>query len=73
MLQDLNKIAKSLGVEYDAKDFEQSKALIRNNTKALIARSVWDNKGSFPIFNENNEVFQKALELFDEAEKLAKM
>ena len=73
MLQELNKTAKSLGVEYDEKDFTRSKTLIKNNTKALIARSVWENKGSFPIFNENNEVFQKALELFDEAEKLAKM
>lgn len=73
MLQDLNRVAKNLGVEYEEKDFEQSKGLIKNNVKALIARSVWDSKGFFPVFNENNEVFQKALELFDEAENLASM
>ena len=73
MLQDLNRTAKNLGVEYDAKDFNQSKVIIKNNVKAWIARSVWDSKGFYPILNENNEVLQKALEMFDEAEKLASM
>lgn len=73
MLQNLVRTAKSLGVEYDEKDFNQSKGLIKNNVKAWIARSAWDNEGFYPILNENNEVFQKALEMFDEAEKLASM
>ncbi len=73
MLQNLNNVAKNLGVEFDKKGFDHSKSLIKNNVKALIARTIWDSKGFYPIYNENNEVFQKALELFDEAEELASM
>lgn len=71
MLNDLVKLAESAEVEYDQEEFNKSKHFIKNRVKALIARRAWGNKGAYPVFNETNEVFQQALKLFDEAEKLA--
>jgi hypothetical protein len=39
--------------------------------KAEIAKLVWDSKGFYPIFNQQNEILKAALDLFDEAEALA--
>ncbi len=73
MLNKLVKMATDAGVKYNTEDFDKSKNLIKNNIKALIARSVWDSQGFYPILNQTNESFQEALGLFAEAEKLAKM
>lgn len=71
MLKDLVAIAERSGVKFDEQGFNRSKPLIKNYIKAFIARSIWNNAGYYPILNEQNEIFQKALTLFDEAEKLA--
>ena len=71
MLQEMVALGKEQKLKFDEKGFKQSKELLRIHMKALIARSIWNNKGYYPIFNQTNEVFQKALELFDEAAELA--
>jgi carboxyl-terminal processing protease len=71
MLQEIVKIGKQQKIAFNAKQFARSKELLRIHTKALIARSIWNNKGYYPIFNQTNEVFLRALLLFDEAAKLA--
>ncbi|TAF63458.1 MAG: S41 family peptidase [Cytophagales bacterium] len=43
---------------------------IQIHLKAWIARSVWQSRGFYPIWFEQDEIFQKALKLFDKAEKL---
>ncbi len=73
MLNNFIKLGEEAGVEYNEDEFSKSKDFIRNRVKALIARSVWGNKGAYPVFNQSNDVFQKALLLFDKAEKLASM
>ncbi|MBV6640488.1 MAG: S41 family peptidase [Cyclobacteriaceae bacterium] len=72
MMDDLLKLSIQNGVPKDERGFEKSRELIRVYTKAFIARSVWDNKGFYPIFNEQDEIFQKAVSLVDEAESLLK-
>lgn len=72
MLDDLLKLSYQNGVPKDDGGFEKSKELIRVYTKAFIARSVWDNKGFYPIFNQQDEIFQKAVSLVGEAENLLK-
>ena len=70
----LNKIAsmtKEAGAKYEEKDFEAAKDRLREQMKGLIARSVWGNEGAYPIYNKSNRIFQEALKLFDQAEKLA--
>jgi len=71
MLNDLFDIAREAGEEIDEGEMEQATEFIRNRVKGLIARSVWGNDGAFPIFNQQNVILQKALDLFDEAERLA--
>ncbi|WP_017733723.1 S41 family peptidase [Nafulsella turpanensis] len=71
MLQQLTALGKTREVPFDKAGFAQSKELLRTHVKALIARSIWRNKGYYPIYNQTDEVFQEALKLFDEAAELA--
>ena len=71
MLQDMIALGKRQDIKYDEKGFQQSRELLRIHLKALIARSIWNNKGYYPIFNQTNEIFQQALQLFDQAAELA--
>ncbi len=71
MLMDLVSLAEGNGLSYDESEFNKSKRLLRQLTKAYIARGIWDNDGFYPIFNEQDEIFQKAIRLMDEADELA--
>ncbi|MDW3196822.1 MAG: S41 family peptidase [Cytophagales bacterium] len=70
MLQDLAAYGASNGVEYDEDDFMESKALLTTYLKAFIGRSAWNNEGFYPVWNEQNEIYQRALNLFEEADAL---
>ncbi len=72
MIGDLNKFATTNGVTSDAESSIKSLELIKIYLKAYIARNVWNNEGFYPIYNQQNEILQSALELFDKAEALAK-
>ena len=72
MLQDVVQLANKSGVEYDAAEFSRSRELLRNNLKAFIARSLYGNKGFFPVLHEMDEEFQQALKHFNQAQRLAK-
>ncbi|WMN06406.1 S41 family peptidase [Marivirga arenosa] len=72
MLDDLISLGKKNDVQFDKEGFNKSKELIKLYCKAYIARNVWNNKGFYPIFNQQNEIFKEALKLFDQAERLAK-
>ncbi len=71
MMKDFIALAKSAEVPYNAKEYKVSEDFIKNRIKALIARSVWGNDGAYPVFLERDDIFQQALKLFGEAEKLA--
>ncbi len=71
MLADLVSRAEKAGIEYDKEDFEKSKPLLKNRIKAWVGRSVWGNDAFYQIIYEENEIFQRALNLFDKAEELA--
>ncbi len=71
MLKDLIALGKSFGVQYNDKDFNKSKKMIQLVIKATIARNVWDREKFYVIMNEMNEIYQQALTLFDQAEKMA--
>ena len=72
IIESVYEIAISNNVKFDQEQFDRSEDLIRLYAKAYIARSVWDNEGFYPVINQNNEILQYALELFDEAELMAK-
>lgn len=71
MLSKIVDLVDESDVEYTPEDYEAGKERLRDQVKALIARSVWGNKGAYPIYNQRNNVLQEALKLFDQAEKLA--
>lgn len=71
MLKDLVRYGESAGIAFNQDDFDRSADLMRLRIKALVARSVWQEKGFYPIINDHNEVLKTALGLFDEANRLA--
>jgi carboxyl-terminal processing protease len=71
MLKDLVDLAAKSGVKYNDVQYKRSKDLIKNHVKAYIARSVWGNKGFYPIYNLKDEIYEKGLTEFGEAAKIA--
>jgi carboxyl-terminal processing protease len=71
MLKDLVDLATKTGVKYNDTQFKRSKDFIKNNVKAYIARSAWGNKGFYQIYNLKDEIYNKGLSSFKEAEKIS--
>lgn len=71
MLQEIVALGRKQKLKFDQKGFNQSKKLLRIHVKALIARNIWKSEGYYPIYNQTNETFQQALQLFDQAAELA--
>lgn len=71
MMSTLLAAAEESGIEFNEEQYNLSKPLIINRIKSYIARSVWNNEGWYRISNEYNEVYNTALNLFDQAEHLA--
>jgi carboxyl-terminal processing protease len=67
ILQNLLQVGKENGVDSNEKEFIKSTPLLKIYTKAYIARNIWQNDGFFPIFNEQNEILNKAMTLLNEA------
>ncbi len=73
MLADFISYVKSKGVEYKEDQFQKDKAFIQARLKAYIARNFWGNDGWYPIVLSVDNQLQKALSLFPEAAKIAKL
>ncbi|MEZ0539332.1 S41 family peptidase [Fibrella arboris] len=76
-LNGMNKAAIAEGVKFNAADYARSKNYIRTQTKALIARYVYQkaNKGGqnnefYRVMNTADNTYVKALTLFDKAQEL---
>lgn len=72
MLNDLVKLGQQKKLKPDYEELRMKKHLFQIHVKAQIARKVWGNDGLYPIMNENNEVFQQALKLFDRIPELTR-
>jgi carboxyl-terminal processing protease len=70
MLNDIRALATRNGVTFNEAEYRRSLPLIQNNVKAFIAKGVWKNEGFWTVYNESDEIFVKALELFDQAQAL---
>jgi carboxyl-terminal processing protease len=66
------KFAAEKGAEFNENDFKKSKALIAQNIKMQIGRVNFNDDGLYPVWLENDNVFQKALTYMDRAKKLEK-
>ena len=74
----LVKDATAEGVKFNEKEYNRSKNYIRTQIKALVARYVYQkgntggqNNEFFKVLGESDDTYQKALKLFDRADKLA--
>lgn len=62
--------AKNEGVEFDEGEYAISKKLIKNQLKARIANNAFGSNEQFIIINESDNEIEKAVSLFDKAEKI---
>lgn len=72
MLNKLVKVGEQNHVKADYKDMARHKKDFQINVKSQIARRIWGNQGFYPIFNENNEILQQAIKLFDRIPDLSR-
>jgi carboxyl-terminal processing protease len=72
MLNQLLKAGERNKVKADYRELNRKKKLFQVHVKAQIARKMWGNEGSYPVYNETNEAFQQALKLFDKIPQLNK-
>ena len=70
MLNDLVELGRRGKVNPMPGDLQMHKASIENYLKAEIARRIWGNEGYYPILNENNEILQQAIKMFDKVPEL---
>ena len=70
MLMDLVEFGKKNKVEFDAKDFATSKEYLRILIKAHLGRQLYDDSAFYKVINDINEVYQQAVKLFGEADKI---
>lgn len=78
MLDEVVNLATQASIPYDAGQFGRSKEYLRAQIKALIARSVWkggslrQNNEFVQVMASTDEIYQKALTLFDQAANVEK-
>ncbi|MEP2025145.1 MAG: S41 family peptidase [Reichenbachiella sp.] len=70
MLKELVAVATESGLPYNEAQFKHSKDLIKLYLKAQIARGIWNNDGFYPIYNQSNEIYTQAIQLFGQAEAI---
>lgn len=72
MLDRLVLVGKRNKVEPDYQDLARNKRVFQVHVKAQIARKIWNNNGSYPIFNETNEILQQSLKMFDKIPEVSR-
>jgi carboxyl-terminal processing protease len=63
---------KTQGVKWDDEQYKKSSAFLHNQIKAQIARVVWHDESFYRVLNKQDNEFQRALQLFGDAEKIEK-
>jgi carboxyl-terminal processing protease len=61
------------GVNIVEADFQKDQNYIKHALKGYIAQSLWGREALLSVFLENDKQLQKALKLFPEAEKIARL
>ncbi len=73
MLDELVNIAKKKEIEFNEEQYNKDIRFIQTLLKTQIARTVWGNEGAYKVFHRDDEQFKKAISLFPEAEKIARL
>jgi len=62
-ITDFIKKAEDSGIKYNEAQFNTSKSLIMKGLKSLIASNLWQANEYYQVFNEDDEVISKALQI----------
>jgi len=73
LMKSFKQIAEQKGVVWNEVNYKTDEAFLRNRIKALIARSMFGSPYFFPISFEDDKQLKKAITLFPEATKIAKL
>lgn len=73
MMKSFLDVAKKKNVAMNDEQYKKDLEYIKIRLKAQIARSIWGNEGWFSVMRPEDNQFQKALTLFPEAEKIARL
>lgn len=73
LLGDFLAFVENKGVKVDQDDLRKDDGFVRTMLKATIGRNVWNTDAWVSILLETDKQFQKALTLFPEAEKFARL
>ncbi len=68
MMKQLTEEARRKGITFTEGPFTGS-SLLRDVTKSMIARFLFDDRGFYPIYNRTDDIVQKALEFLSVSEK----
>lgn len=69
LLQQFVAFAKEKGVEPDEAQIEKSKPLMTRLLNAYIVRNILGDDGFFPLFERDDEITKKAIEVLSKSEK----
>jgi len=73
ILSDIRNFATEKGIAFKEDEYNKDIDFIKTSIKFQIARDIWGNNGSYAVWVNNDEQFLKAITLFDDAIKLAKL
>jgi carboxyl-terminal processing protease len=73
MVKDFEALAKKKEVKMDDEQYSKDKLYIETRIKAQIARGIWGNEGWYSVMRGEDLQYQKAMTLFPEAEKIARL
>lgn len=73
LMSDFRSFITKNGLTVEEKDYQKDLALIKIRLKAEIARRLWNHEGFATIMLDTDTQFQKAVGLFPEAEKIARL
>ncbi|MGB2869171.1 MAG: S41 family peptidase [Bacteroidota bacterium] len=73
MIEDFRKFVEGKGVTVESKEFNKDMDLVKTGLKAFIAERLFGFEGRIAVMLDIDPQFQKALTLFPEAEKIAKL
>ncbi|MCI0715291.1 MAG: S41 family peptidase [Chlorobi bacterium] len=73
MLDDFKSLASVKGVAFNDEHWSRDIDFIKTSIKSILARDIWGNNGSMAVWLATDRQFEKAMQLFPEAEKLAQL
>lgn len=73
MLAQFRGFVEKKGVTGTDEEFKQDRSYIQARMKAYVARSIWGNEGWYSVLLVVDQQFQKALTLFPEAIRIARL